>query len=98
MERPIERRMLEENEIEPNGRAQSGAPRQPHLEHGGVSERRSHPAFAIISVGVDNSYGHPNRDVLERLAEHHADVYRTDRNGLVTVRTDGERLWVESFR
>jgi competence protein ComEC len=54
------------------------------------------PEFAVISVGTDNSYGHPNRDVLERLAEHHTAVYRTDEDGLVTVRTDGKRLWVET--
>ena len=76
-------------------RAQSGAPRQPHVEYGGVPERRQ-PAFAIISVGVDNSYGHPNRDVLDRLAEHHTAVLRTDRSGLITVRTDGQRLSVET--
>jgi competence protein ComEC len=56
----------------------------------------AHPAFAVISVGVDNSYGHPNKDVLARLGEHHAEVLRTDRNGLVTVRTDGLRLTVET--
>ena len=56
----------------------------------------ANPAFAIISVGTDNSYGHPNRDVLDRLGEHHAEVLRTDRNGLVTVRTDGRHLTVET--
>jgi competence protein ComEC len=56
----------------------------------------ANPAFAIISVGLDNSYGHPNRDVLERLSEHHAEVWRTDQNGLVTVRTDGTHLTVET--
>ena len=56
------------------------------------------PEFAIISAGPDNSYGHPNRDVLDRLREHHAAVYRTDQDGLITVRTDGKRLWVETGR
>jgi competence protein ComEC len=56
------------------------------------------PAFAVISVGVDNSYGHPNGDVLERLAERHVGVYRTDQDGLVTIHTDGKRLWVETGR
>jgi len=47
-------------------------------------------------VGTDNSYGHPNRDVLARLGEHHAEVLRTDQHGLITVRTDGRRLTVET--
>jgi beta-lactamase superfamily II metal-dependent hydrolase len=34
--------------------------------------------------------------VLERLGEHHAEVFRTDRNGLVTVRTDGRLISVET--
>ena len=56
------------------------------------------PVFAVISDGFGNSFGHPNPKVLERLAEHRAGVLRTDHDGLVTVRTDGRRLWVETFR
>ena len=56
------------------------------------------PAFALISAGLDNSYGHPNRDVLDRLADHHTEVFRTDRQGLITVLTDGRHLSVEPFR
>ncbi len=50
----------------------------------------------MISVGYGNSYGHPNRDVLGRLAQHGTVVLRTDQDGLVTVRTDGRRLFVET--
>jgi len=95
VERPIEYRMLDENEIQPidvlkvahHGSRTSSTPS--FLD-------AANPAFAIISVGTDNSYGHPNRDVLARLDEHHTEVLRTDRNGLVTVRTDGRRLTVET--
>jgi competence protein ComEC len=52
------------------------------------------PQFAIISVGAGNLFRHPNADVLERLSEHHAEVLRTDRDGLITVRSDGRRLTV----
>ena len=46
------------------------------------------PAFAVISVGFENSYGHPNREVLERLAARHA----------MTMRTDEERPGYDSER
>ena len=54
------------------------------------------PAFAIISAGLDNSYGHPNPDVLERLERHRAVVLRTDMDGMITVRSDGRRLLVRT--
>lgn len=56
------------------------------------------PVFAVISDGYANSFGHPNAKVLERLNRHRAGILRTDRDGLVTVRTDGRRMWVETFR
>lgn len=37
-----------------------------------------HPHFAVISVGARNTYGHPRRDVLARLAEAQVRTYRTD--------------------
>lgn len=51
------------------------------------------PSVAIISAGFENSFGHPHPDVLRRLAEIHAAVLRTDLDGLVSVATDGRRLW-----
>jgi competence protein ComEC len=54
------------------------------------------PAFAIISDGFENSFGHPNADVLARLAERRAQILRTDTLGLVTVRSDGQRIQVET--
>ena len=47
------------------------------------------PETAIISVGSNNSYGHPTDDVLERLESRNIDVYRTDLHGTVTI-TVGE--------
>jgi competence protein ComEC len=94
-ERPIERRMIDENEIQPTDVLKVA-------HHGSRTSSTeeflsaANPAFAIISVGTDNSYGHPNRDVLERLSEHHAEILRTDQRGLVTIRTDGRHLTVET--
>ena len=55
------------------------------------------PAFAIVSDGRDNRFHHPNPSVVARLNGHHAEVLRTDTVGLVSVSTDGRRLWVREF-
>jgi len=51
------------------------------------------PAIAVISAGSGNPFGHPHDEVLERLHAAGAAVWRTDRHGTVTVRTDGFRIW-----
>ncbi|MGA9964176.1 MAG: ComEC/Rec2 family competence protein [Terriglobales bacterium] len=51
-----------------------------------------HPRFAVISVGVRNVYGHPRREVLERLEEAHVVTYRTDMDGAVTFYLDGKTV------
>lgn len=97
VERPIERDMLARNEIE-----HTDVLKVPH--HGSHTSSTEEflastaPAFAIISAGYENSYGHPHRDVIERLEQHHAAVLRTDLDGLVTVRSDGRKLYVETGR
>lgn len=95
IERQIELGMLAESEIR-----HSDTLKVAH--HGGRNSTTDlfldavRPAFGIISVGFENSYGHPNREVLERLAQHGAAVLRTDLDGLVTIRSDGRRLHVET--
>ncbi len=54
----------------------------------------THPWLAVISAGFDNPYRHPHPDVLARLAERHVAVWRTDRDGLITISTDGRRVTV----
>lgn len=53
-----------------------------------------HPKISIISVGADNSYGHPTKKVLKRLQNVGTDVYRTDERGDIIVKSDGEHLTV----
>jgi competence protein ComEC len=55
------------------------------------------PRLAIISVGEDNSYGHPNAELLERLASAGIRVLRTDRDGAVHTLMDGKGLEVRCF-
>jgi competence protein ComEC len=50
------------------------------------------PQFAIISVGSGNSFGLPRTDVLGRLADAGAKVYRTDMDGAVTFYLDGHSV------
>jgi competence protein ComEC len=50
------------------------------------------PEVALISVGLDNRYGHPTPETLAALAG--VPTYRTDRDGTVEVTMDGTRLVV----
>ena len=43
------------------------------------------PEVGIISVGADNSYGHPTDEALRRLVGMGAEIYRTDRQGSVSI-------------
>ncbi|MCU0653045.1 MAG: MBL fold metallo-hydrolase [Candidatus Pacebacteria bacterium] len=54
------------------------------------------PAAAVISVGQGNSYGHPSPEVLEILSGYGIKTLRTDQNGDILFRTDGERLFVRT--
>ncbi|HEU4828881.1 MAG TPA: ComEC/Rec2 family competence protein, partial [Gemmatimonadales bacterium] len=55
------------------------------------------PRIAVISVGR-NSYGHPAPEALARIAAHRAEVWRTDAEGTVTIRTDGRTMTVTGRR
>jgi competence protein ComEC len=57
----------------------------------------AHRAFAAISVGRDNIFGHPSPEVTERLEAAGVRVYRTDRDGAITAITDGSALNVSTL-
>lgn len=50
------------------------------------------PAYAIISCGVDNKYGHPHAEVIARFEDMDMQIYRTDVMGTITIKTDGKTL------
>jgi competence protein ComEC len=56
------------------------------------------PEVAVISVGADNTFGHPSPEVTERLIDRLGEdnVYRTDEDGTIEFITDGESLWVRT--
>ena len=55
------------------------------------------PEIALISVGTDNSYGHPHKEVMELLESYDMDIYRTDTQGTIIVTSDGSKCTVETF-
>ena len=52
------------------------------------------PAYAILSLGEKNDYGHPHKSVLKTLAKYGVTVLRTDKQGSITINTDGNTLRV----
>jgi competence protein ComEC len=54
------------------------------------------PAIAVISCGIRNRFGHPALATLATLATSRARVLRTDRDGGVTITTDGRSLDVHA--
>ena len=50
------------------------------------------PQYAVISVGKDNSYGHPTDEVLSRLRDAEVTAFRTDLQGDVFCVSDGKTV------
>ncbi len=50
------------------------------------------PKYAVISVGEDNSYGHPTDNTLSRLRDADVKVYRTDMQGDIYCTSDGKTV------
>ena len=55
------------------------------------------PRLVVIGVGRANPYGHPVPQVLNRYAQSHSQVFRTDLDGQIDLITDGHGLEVETF-
>jgi len=88
-ERPTEQRLIEEH-------PEADLLKVAH--HGSTTSTRAdllaavHPKFAVISVGAQNVYGHPRREVLSRLQESNIKTYRTDLDGAVSFYLDGKSV------
>ena len=54
------------------------------------------PEYAVITCGVDNGYGHPHDETIERLNEADVEYYRADMHGDVVFTTDGTSLSVKT--
>jgi competence protein ComEC len=47
---------------------------------------RVNPMYAVITVGVDNNFGHPSAKVIDLLEERGIAVFRTDINGAISFK------------
>ena len=56
------------------------------------------PTYAVISVGKDNSYGHPTSTILGRLQNANVTVYRTDVQGDIICESDGKNITFKTGR
>ena len=52
------------------------------------------PNYSIISVGKNNRYGHPNKEVLDNLED--SKIYRTDQNGTIIFKIKNNKLKIET--
>ncbi len=50
------------------------------------------PAYAVISCGENNSYGHPHAETLNTLRANGVKVYRTDEEGTIIAASDGKKI------
>ena len=55
------------------------------------------PEIAVISVGKNNTYGHPHQEVLETLAKYGINILRTDLNGDIKIISDGKNYEISNF-
>mgnify|MGYP003313693529 CR=1 FL=1 len=52
------------------------------------------PKYSVISVGKNNRYGHPNKEVLENLYD--SKIYRTDHDGSIIFKIKNNKLKIET--
>ncbi len=52
------------------------------------------PKYSLISVGKDNKFNHPNKEVLETLKD--SKIYRTDKEGTITIKIKNDKLKIET--
>jgi len=56
-----------------------------------------HPQIAVVSVGRSNHFGHPAPEVIDRYRSVRAETFRTDRDGAITLDTDGHTVEIHTM-
>jgi competence protein ComEC len=58
---------------------------------------RAAPRVAIVSVGNHSRFGHPHPEVVARYQGAGVSLLRTDRDGAITLSTDGKHVWIATY-
>lgn len=56
------------------------------------------PEYAVISVGGNNSFGHPHQETLQRFLDNRVEVFRTDKQGAIVFSTNGSRIKIDTYQ
>ncbi len=59
---------------------------------------KASPKYAVISVGLENSYGHPAEDTLNRLKETGAEIFLTSQQGTIVFESSGDSVWLSASK
>jgi competence protein ComEC len=51
------------------------------------------PTYAVVSAGIDNSYGHPHQEVMQRVFKRNIQTSHTGTDGTVVFLSNGESVW-----
>ena len=55
------------------------------------------PGYAVISVGENNKYNHPEDVVINKLNNNSIDTYRTDKSGTIIFSSDGNNIKIDKI-
>lgn len=55
------------------------------------------PEVAVISVGKDNKYGHPNQETLDTLTKYGIRIFRTDEQGDIKIISNSKNYAISNF-
>ena len=58
--------------------------------------KQVNPQISVIMVGVGNDYGHPKKEILNRLKKINTQIYRTDEDGTIWITSNGNKCEVKT--